>query len=242
MGFPGAPGVGDIDVGIYHRIISTRPQNLIKYHPMWESQGLTSLDYSWRRNNGLYTGVTLGDPGPGDGRFAPSFDGLTDFNNIYSAGFAADFNGAEFTVELWGACTAAMLTDGQWRNLIYISVDVNNRVVLQKSNVNNLFYGVYVAGGVNLNRSFTMSDTKWHHWAITGSKINNQVKIYLDGVQQGATLVGLGVWAGALVANGNCIGAQNTVPNQVHLGWLAHAAISDVALTPQEITRNARRM
>ena len=38
---------------------------------------------------------TLAQPGIGDGRGAASFDGVTSYNNIYSAALISAFNGAQ---------------------------------------------------------------------------------------------------------------------------------------------------
>lgn len=70
------------------RILVTRPQNLIGYWPMWEGNGVVSFDNSPNGYDGAYTGVTLAQPGIGDGRYSAFFDGVNDFNNIYSAGLA----------------------------------------------------------------------------------------------------------------------------------------------------------
>ncbi|MFV1969356.1 MAG: hypothetical protein ACC628_28375, partial [Pirellulaceae bacterium] len=61
---------------------------------MWEASGSISDDLSPQGNDGAYTGVTLGQPGIGDGRTCPLFDGANDYNNIYSAALNTDFDGA----------------------------------------------------------------------------------------------------------------------------------------------------
>ncbi len=74
----------------WQKVRQTAPANLIGYWPMWEPSGSTSFDISNEGNDGAYTGVALGSQGIGDGRSSPTFDGTNDFNNVYSAGLAAD--------------------------------------------------------------------------------------------------------------------------------------------------------
>ena len=67
------------------------PSSLIQFLPQSEPAGNISYDRSGLGHNGLYTGVTLGQPGvPGMGMTSPFYDGATDFNNIHSADFAND--------------------------------------------------------------------------------------------------------------------------------------------------------
>ena len=72
------------------KIQSVRPENLVTLWPQNEPLGIVSTEIV-RQYNGAYTGVTLGQPGiPGTGLTSPLYDGINDFNNIHSAGFAND--------------------------------------------------------------------------------------------------------------------------------------------------------
>ena len=98
----------------YQKVLSYDP---IAYWMMDEKQGAVSYDMVTARNtgarNGAYTGVTLGQPGIGDGNTSPLFDGANDFTNIYSASFNAAFNGAEGTLGIWmRVFNVAVWTDG----------------------------------------------------------------------------------------------------------------------------------
>jgi hypothetical protein len=59
--------------------------------------------------------------------------------------------------------------------------------------------------------------------------------VYLDSIQQGATLAGLGAWAGALSNTSTVIGAASTIPSELSNGFIQHAAVWDRALTPAEV-------
>ena len=73
-----------------NKIQSVRPENLVALWPQNEPSGGISTEIV-RGYDGAYTGVTLGHPGvPGSGLTSAGYDGLTSFNNIYTAGFAND--------------------------------------------------------------------------------------------------------------------------------------------------------
>jgi hypothetical protein len=186
--------------------------------------------------NGVYTGVTLGEEGIGDGRTCPLFDGVNDYVNIFTTTFRDAFDEDEGSMMVWAkVADAGVWTDGVSRRALTVGVDGNNRVLLQKSVVANAFEYLYTAGGVSKLRASTISSVDWNVFAITWSKSADEVRAYLAGTQQGTTLNGLGVWVGNLSANTTVIGAGSTVPAAVFHGYLAHVAIWDRPLTLTEI-------
>ena len=66
------------------------PSSLIGFWLQNEAAGGVSFDHSGYGRDGAYTGVTLGQPGIGDGSTAAGYDGINDFNNIYSADLVND--------------------------------------------------------------------------------------------------------------------------------------------------------
>ena len=67
------------------------PSSLVGFWPQNEKSGLVSIDHSGLGHHGAYQGVDLGRAGvPGMGMTSPFYDGVNDFNNIYSAGLAND--------------------------------------------------------------------------------------------------------------------------------------------------------
>lgn len=207
----------------------------IAYWPMDEQSGTVSVDQSGNGRNGAYTAVTLGQPGMGDGRTAASFDGATSFNNIQSVSLAAAFNNQEGTLAAWVKVSAAgVWTDGAARLIIRLAADTNNEVLIDKHTVNNQWLARYVAGGTSKSTAFASGGSlAWNHLAITYSKSGDAVKIYLNGVQQGATLTALGVWAGALASS--LIGAYPPAPTLVFSGTLAHGAVFPSALAAAQV-------
>lgn len=209
---------------------------LIGFWRMAEPSGSVSLDSSPEGNNGAYTGVTLGAAGIGDGHTAASFDGTTSFNNIYSAGLAADFTPSEFTLALWAKVSGAgVWTDGVSRRLAILTADASNRVFFTKSATNNTLSFNYLAGATNTNLSVTLSDTAYVHVALTVSKAADAAILYVNGVQSGVTQTGLGVWVGALASTLCCLGAGSTVPVNIYSGFLANGLLYNRALTATEI-------
>ena len=74
------------------KVLGIEPGNLIAYWPMSEPSGGIAINAEGTAaRNGAYTGVTLAQPGIGDGNTCPLFDGANDFNNVYSASLDAAF-------------------------------------------------------------------------------------------------------------------------------------------------------
>jgi hypothetical protein len=222
------------------KVRATSPGNLIGYWPMSEASGATAFDLSPEGNDGAYTGVTLGQrPGIGDGRTVPLFDGANDFNNIYSAAFNTDFNGAEGTMAVWGKVSGVgVWTDGDVRSLFHIKVDGGNLVYIVKDSNNNV-QCAYIAGGTTEVENFASTDTEWMHFAIVWSSAGDTVDFYKNGVAGTQDTV-LGTFAGDLDANNCNIGARVITPTWPWDGFLAHAAVWKTALTGAQISRLAQ--
>ena len=221
------------------RILATGP---IAYWPQWETAGTISFDISGHsplsEQDGTYTGVTLAQPGIGDGRTSGRYDGGLDYDNIYSVSLNAAFNGQLATLMVWVRVSGAgVWTDGAARKIIYFRVDANNQLFLQKPAANNQLDGTYIAGGVTkvvISAAFA-GRTDWIPVAITVDRSADEMITYVDGVQIGAIQNGLGIWAGNLDATRVLIGALHPAPLQVWDGYLAHGAVWDRALSPAEV-------
>lgn len=223
------------------RVLSVAPDARIAYWPMGEPSGAVAFD-TGVRFNGAYTAVALGQPGIGDGGACPSFDGAASFANIYSAGLSAVFGSAEGSALLWMKVSGVgVWTDGTTRRMLCLQVDGNNRVRFDRVTTNNRIDLAYSAGAVTKTVSITgLSTTDWLCLALTWSKSADQMKAYMNGVQQGATQTGLGVWAGVLASTATVLGAANTTPANVWSGTLAHAALWARALSDAEVAELVR--
>ena len=218
------------------KVIATAP---LAYWPQAESSGSTATDESGNGRNGAYTGVTLGATGIGDGRTAATLDGTTSFNNVYSASLDAAFNNAEMTIAGWFQVTSAgVWSDAANRAVMHIGADITNNLIrFLKTTTNSQLVGRIVFGATAKSVTFTVSDPlTWQHFAVTASKSGDAMKVYLNGVQQGATQTALGTWAGAL-SNVSCaVGCQRT--SALTMPWagnLAHAAVWASALSAAQI-------
>lgn len=213
----------------------------IAYWIMGEAAGLVSIDQiNSPAQDGAYTGVTLAQPGIGDGNTCPFFDGANDYNNVYTVTFRGVFNGAEGTILIWSKVTnAGVWTDGVQRMMFYFRVDGNNFININKNNANNQIQFVYRANATNsiVTHNLVAPPTDWFVLAITWSKSTlptGEMKAYYglpnELAQVGATQVALGVWAGNLAATFTTIGSLGTGPASVFNGYLAHCAVWGSAL------------
>ena len=220
----------------YHqKVLSYDP---IAYWPLDEKQGTVAYDWVSGRvagaQNGAYTGVTLGQPGIGDGRTSPLFDGANDYVNVYSTTFRDAFNGAEGTLMAWAKVSGVgVWTDTVLRYISAIYIDASNYVLVRKATVANKLEWIYVAGGINETVSKTpISETGWMCLGLTWSKTADKMIVYYNGVQEGVTQTGLGTWAGNPAAAYTCIGSLNTTPLYTWNGYEAHVAVFGSALPP----------
>lgn len=238
------PGGGSLGVDTFaytNKVLALSP---IAYWPLAETSGVTALDASGNGRNGTYrnsagalVGVTLGNAGIGDGRTAAAFNGSTGYCNIYSVSLNGAFTGGENTVAFWArGANAGVWSDATNRQLWRLFVDANNFIRFIKG-ADNVLNATYVAGGVanNIGGGTPISDANWHHIAFTTSKGANQRKLFIDGVQVGATATVGGTWAGSLNSTECAIGAANTTPVEVWNGTMAHVAVWSSALTPTQI-------
>lgn len=199
----------------------------IGYWPMVENSGTISLDESGSRRDGVYTAVTLGQTGIGDGRTAASFNGTTSFNDIYTAGLAGAFNGNEGTLHMWiKASAVGIWTDAVARSLAYLQVNTNNRVSFDRLTSNNNVRVRHVGGATSKTVTIAAGpSTGWISLGMTWSDTADQMIAYLNGVQSGATQTALGTFVGSLVSTTTILGTENTTPVTLWSGFLAHAAV-----------------
>ena len=201
----------------------------IAYWPLWEPSGSVATDISGNGYNGTYTGVTLGQTGIGDNRTCPYFD-TADYANLHSAGLAAAINGNEGAVLIWFKVNdVSVWTDGVDRNLWWMVSDATEYIQIGKVAANNTLGFWFRSGAVAKTRTTTFSGTGWHCAGLRWSATEDTLMAFLDGVQVGATITGLGVWAGAIT--NEIIGAISFAPAAPWHGWIAHCALWASALS-----------
>lgn len=218
----------------YKKVLGTAPANLIAYWPLWDASGSVATDISGNALHGAYVSVTLGQPGIGDGRTCPLFDGINGYVNIWSAGLASAFNGAEGTLAIWcKVYNAGVWTDASYRCLAVLRSDGNNQVRLFKQNTDNDLYAAWIAGGGWYGRTVASGGPAgWFHFAITWDKAGDLVRVYFNGTQIGTDQTGLGTYAGAMT---DAFIGEYAASDSLWNGYLAHAAIWTTPLSAAQI-------
>lgn len=209
---------------------------LIAYWTGNDKSGTIAVDSSGNGRDGTYTAVTLGQTGIGDGGSSVLYDGTTSKTNVFSTSLQSAFNGAEGSLFAWLQVSASgVWTDGIQRLVGTFRADNNNRCQIDKS-ANNTMRGLYVAGGTAKAVSIgSQTSTGWLHLAMTWSKAADQLKVYLNGAQQGTTQTGLGAFAGSIASTSTVIGSFDTTPSLVWSGYIAHVALLNRPATAAEV-------
>jgi len=208
----------------------------IAYWPLWETAGSVAECLVNPAQNGAYVGTTLGQTGIGDGKTCPFFDGINDYVSAISDPLAAAFKPAVGTISFWAKVyNAGAWIDGQSRAFLYTHYDASNFVMLKKDNDNNKVLFYYKAGTSKYVEITPYSETGWFFGTFTWSAAADEIKGYIDGVQQGNTVTSLGTWDPANSISRFLIGSYNTTPIQLWYGWLAHVAVWDRVLSPAAV-------
>lgn len=227
--------------GYWKRVLNTATSNLIGYWPLWEYSGTVAnnIGSGTTTRNGAYNSAVSTWPtaeGIGDGNVAPTFDGANDYVNVYSAGLAGAFNGAEGTMMLWVKVSAAGIwSDGNTHQLFDCAVDADNRVCIGKSSSVNKIFFTYAAGGTVEGPTASVSSLDWINVCWTWSKTGNLCIPYINGVA-GSTATDLGTWSGSLASTLCTIGIRDTAsPLYYWNGKTAHCALWNTVLTPTQV-------
>jgi hypothetical protein len=211
----------------YHcKCLSTEPDDLIAYWPLWEASGeVMAEDISGHDCHGVYTGVTLGQPGIGDGKTSALFDGATSFVNIYTTELNALFDGDELTMLIWNKhASEAAWSDGIFRRMINIEGDGDGEASINKSSTASLMQATLEAtGSSNITKS--SGGIYFVPNILVASKSGNYFRYYRSGLLVGQVAYPAGAWAADLNDTNCAIGARNLTPTQLYSGYLAHAAI-----------------
>jgi N-acetylneuraminic acid mutarotase len=223
----------------YHeKVLAIQPTKLIQYMRLNDTSGTAAVDSSGNGNNGAYTAVGLANaPGP-DGVNCAYFDGVAGTRlTPYSADFASDLGIArEITIGVWmKAEEAALWLDGATHSLMKLrDGDANNVIEIYKTLNNNRITYSYKAGGVaSVVHVATTAPLGWVPVMLTASLVSDAVCVFINGIQVGPTLTGVGTFANVIGSYETFFGAAS-VAGGVWKGWLAHACVWKVALTPAE--------
>jgi hypothetical protein len=170
--------------------------------------------------------------------YGATFNGTTSYITAYTAAIAAALNNQIGSLALsLKVANAGVWTDAALRYAVRFAADSNNAIdIIKHSTSNQLTYEYRAGGTVKAVNVTSISSLNWLRLVMTWNKSGDAFKAYLDGVQQGATQTGLGVWAGAWSAANCMIGAFAATTN-VTSGSIKDVAIWDRVLTDAEIAR-----
>lgn len=212
-----------------------------------ETAGTTAEDATATNADGTYTsGYTLNQAGIGDDNPAVLFNG-TDGRVSLTPALAAlnavgKFNGAEGSAQCWCYIpVAGVWSDGTSDVIFSFGADTNNRVFVQKSSITNEILASYRAGGTVETIQFSFTSAGWFHVMVTWSKAAEQFKLYINGLQAGATATALGTWVGALVSTFTAIAEfRSSAPSIPWNGLLAYPWLWNAPLSAEQVQLAAR--
>ena len=234
-------GAGPSAGGSYtSKVRGIEAASLIAYWPQSEAAGaIADNAEGTAARDGAYTGVTLGQPGIGDGLTCPLFDGVEDFNKVYSVSLNTAYTGTAGSIFVWAKVSGAgVWTDLGWRRVIEIGDGGSNKMVIFRPSANGLLQWEHKGNGTSKTITKAgLSTTDWMHLGLTWDDgVVDEAKMYYNGAQEGVTQTGLGNWAGNLSATFTNVGCNNNaIPAHLWSGYLAHAAIWTKALSGAQI-------
>jgi len=193
-----------------------------------EGSGTATVDSS----GAGHSGRLMNDAAWTTGKFGNglSFDGVNDYVEVSNPD-SLNFGTADFTIEAWiqrngghglhGREILSKTSPTSW---------VSGSKEFYINGENRLAFGSYDTG--EIASSATITDANWHHVAVTFQASTKQVKLYIDGVQDGAgTLNLLADGTGRVVR----VGAVATSATQYFMGKLDEIRVYQRVLSRSEI-------
>lgn len=222
--------------------------NLIACYRLNEERGTEVRDYSKNEYTGTSSSLMRSWTdrrvlGP-DGTKCAKFDGSASYVNIYAAQPSQPTT--EGTVCIWAAAYDEFLGGTTAGRLIHLAADGDNQIIINFNTTANQFVGIYKAGGTSKSVTSDLVynvgyGPQFHHFALTWSATNDEVKFFIDGVQQGSTLDSLGSWSGDMASNLMAIGSAATdTPANVWDGFLDSCFIYGAAIDADKILELSR--
>lgn len=234
-----------VSLSYTQRLLATQPASLLAVWPLAEAaptppDPMPAADNAegTAARDGAYsaTGVTLGEPGIGDGGTAPSFDGVTSTVDISSPSLSAAIDLDEGTFAVWAkVANVGVWTDGLTECMMYYArAGADNVIAIQKFHPNILHF-VRVgaaAGGVVEVQVAGQSSIGWMHLALTWSVSGNILRPYINGV---ATPTASGLVASDIAPIAGAVGSIQPLDSQNFPGWLALPALWSTPLSAAEV-------
>jgi YD repeat-containing protein len=199
-------------------------QGLMGYWKLDDGAGLTANDSSGRANQGTVSAYPSWTQGKLLG--ALSLDGIDDQVNFSPL---TNLTVGEATFAWWFNVPANGARD--WTDWWSLNATGGTIVAEIKPDGNPALYSLNnIAGATSIGEvaGHNLRGAGWHHLAVTMSKTNNALKMYLDGVQ-----VGSSTWSANATATGFTIGMRPLDYGDHHIA----SAIDDVRLYNRELSQ-----
>lgn len=215
---------------------------LIAYWSMQETSGLVAIAAPNISMNGSISGALIGQIATNKLGNAYLFDAVNDYVNIFTAALQSAFTPNLCTVfQFVKMRDVSVWTDGIERRHLNLAVDNNNHYRLYKPTTSNQYIGRFVSGGTLKSRTITgMTTANFFMVAMSVNKASDRMRTYLNGVQQGADVTGLNVWAGSLAATTTTIGAGSTAGVNPSDAYICHTAIVNAELSAATLLQIAQ--
>lgn len=217
--------------------VALRVPNLIAGYTFDDqnSSGTTVADFSGNLRNAISEQTIYNWSGVGGKSFA--FNGLTGYVNFYSSSLNSAWDLNECTLAWWvKAQNVGVWGDSVVRNLFRINSVSGNALDIRKTATANQLQFNLFCPPTNLIKLVTISpSTNWIHFALTISRSNNRMIVYVNGTPQTPTTGLATAWSGALSSTGVLFSALSQSNQQVWNGLADNVLVYGRELTAAEV-------
>lgn len=206
----------------------------IQYLRMLERPGtLTALDSSGNSRNGLYSAANPNimlaqNAGPYGGQVPQFSPANTSWIDAYSASFGAAANGAEGAAFIIVKADPTMWGDGIQHWFWIMRASATYYLALQKWSTNDQVRLRRFTVSTDISTGFSISTPLWFCIGMDWSDSAGETKLYINGIQQGATATITVPWSGPIVLNR--IGRDAGSGTLYHSGGLTESIIFNAPL------------
>ncbi|MCF7846946.1 MAG: FG-GAP-like repeat-containing protein [Candidatus Gracilibacteria bacterium] len=164
--------------------LSAGDSDLVLYLPFEEGSGSTAYDWSSSDNDGTISGATFVDGKAGNGG-AMSFNGTSDYISI-ADDTSQDITG-DVTISAWAKPVSGTMNGF----ILGKHVDANNDYILGYRQDLGFFIQKRDAGMGYQAKSGAVTTDTWHHVSVTYTSTTNDVKVYVDGIDETIASTGI---------------------------------------------------
>lgn len=208
----------------YWQLKAIAPDNLIALLPLWDSSGSAADDLSSNEYDGTYdSGVTLDQPGIGDGRRSVYFDGAGSID-IQDAIDAMDFETGSYLV--WLKPPAGGFIGAAQEYILNARIDANNFVTLRVWSAGTMAWTNRLGGTGSTSTKDISSATGWQLFGCSWA--SSRADFFYNGAQFTFQATGsLGAGSPAQYH----LGAYDGGHANPYTGWMGYFALWDTNLS-----------